>query len=383
VSKVIFDISMSLDGFSAAGNPRPREPTRDGGQVLWGAAMAGDDRDRKHVGNAIAALAAVTCGRTTYALPAALMGSGRAGGSPGSGHAHVRAPWQRRPIAVEVADAIPRTPAATHVRVTIARGTAASPTTRARATPARRRDELGARVGPARSWDDRRRAALLVTARPRQRAEAGCARLAAGARASSARDRPAAPHRRPANREAGPAFDAADLAEAGAPSARRRRAVRRLRAQPLRPRDVAGEGFHDRIGPRLAGGAPGADVHARLNALPARAARAARAAAACRRHFGGPLAYCAGGWEQVDREPFHLVSLDRHRATYNAATPRAPAARPRRARKAARQLGFRLLHLRRRRPTRPRRRADRQRGAPPASRHAARARRIHAGRAPR
>jgi hypothetical protein len=148
------------------------------------------------------------------------------------------------------------------------------------------------------------------------------------------------------------AFDAADLAEGAAPSARRRRAVRRLRAQPLRPRDVAGEGFHDRIGPRLVGGAPGADVHARLNALPA------RAAAACRRRFGIPLTYCAGRWEQVDREPFHLVSLDRHRATYNAATPRAPAARPRRARKAARHLGFRLLHLRRRRPTRPRRRVS-------------------------
>jgi hypothetical protein len=34
MAKVTFDISMPLDGFTTAENPRPQEPMRDGRQLL-------------------------------------------------------------------------------------------------------------------------------------------------------------------------------------------------------------------------------------------------------------------------------------------------------------------------------------------------------------
>lgn len=47
MSKVVFDISMSLDGFVTAANRRPDEPMGDGGERLhdWALAGSGDDRE--------------------------------------------------------------------------------------------------------------------------------------------------------------------------------------------------------------------------------------------------------------------------------------------------------------------------------------------------
>jgi riboflavin biosynthesis pyrimidine reductase len=54
---VIFDTSMSLDGFMTAANVRPEEPLGNGGQQLHEWAMSGeDDRNRKYLEEAIAAL---------------------------------------------------------------------------------------------------------------------------------------------------------------------------------------------------------------------------------------------------------------------------------------------------------------------------------------
>jgi len=43
---VIFDISLSLDGFMTAANRRPEEPMGDGGQGLVEWAFGDDERDR-------------------------------------------------------------------------------------------------------------------------------------------------------------------------------------------------------------------------------------------------------------------------------------------------------------------------------------------------
>jgi dihydrofolate reductase len=67
MGKVIFDASMSLDGFMTAANPRPREPMGDGGQRLHEWATDGEDEhNRRFLEEAIAALGAVIAGRTTY-----------------------------------------------------------------------------------------------------------------------------------------------------------------------------------------------------------------------------------------------------------------------------------------------------------------------------
>jgi dihydrofolate reductase len=66
VSKVIFDISMSLDGFMTAANPRAGEPMGDGGQRLVEWAFGDDDRDRAVLANGVAGCGAVIAGRRTY-----------------------------------------------------------------------------------------------------------------------------------------------------------------------------------------------------------------------------------------------------------------------------------------------------------------------------
>ncbi len=67
MSKVIFDISMSLDGFITAANVRPDEPMGDGGERLHDWALNGEDeRNRRYLEEAVAALGAVIVGRTTY-----------------------------------------------------------------------------------------------------------------------------------------------------------------------------------------------------------------------------------------------------------------------------------------------------------------------------
>ena len=63
---VIFDTSMSLDGFMTAANRTAEEPTGAGGQRLTEWAMADDERNRRYLADAIEGLGAVIAGRTTY-----------------------------------------------------------------------------------------------------------------------------------------------------------------------------------------------------------------------------------------------------------------------------------------------------------------------------
>src|SRR4029453_360750 len=68
MSKVIFDISMSLDGFMTAAHQTPQEPLGDGGQQLHDWALS-DDADavgRKILEEGIASIGAVIAGRKTY-----------------------------------------------------------------------------------------------------------------------------------------------------------------------------------------------------------------------------------------------------------------------------------------------------------------------------
>jgi dihydrofolate reductase len=72
MGKVIFDISMSLDGFITGANPRPEAGwggLGDGGERLhdWGFNSA-DPRNREIAEAMVASTGAVTVGRTTYNL---------------------------------------------------------------------------------------------------------------------------------------------------------------------------------------------------------------------------------------------------------------------------------------------------------------------------
>jgi hypothetical protein len=53
VTRVIFDISMSLDGFVTASNVRPEEPMGDGGQRLHDWAFGEDERNRERNASAV------------------------------------------------------------------------------------------------------------------------------------------------------------------------------------------------------------------------------------------------------------------------------------------------------------------------------------------
>lgn len=66
MGRVIFDISMSLDGFIAARGMTVDEGMGIGGEVLHDWAFAGDDRDRQLLEGAGARLGAVIAGRRTY-----------------------------------------------------------------------------------------------------------------------------------------------------------------------------------------------------------------------------------------------------------------------------------------------------------------------------
>jgi dihydrofolate reductase len=68
MSKVIFDISMSLDGFVTAANVRPEEPMGDGGQRLHEWAFGDDERNRELHAEAVHSLGAVIAGGRTYDL---------------------------------------------------------------------------------------------------------------------------------------------------------------------------------------------------------------------------------------------------------------------------------------------------------------------------
>ena len=54
MTRVIFDISMSLDGFVTASNVRPEEPMGDGGQRLHDWAFGQDERIRERDASAVA-----------------------------------------------------------------------------------------------------------------------------------------------------------------------------------------------------------------------------------------------------------------------------------------------------------------------------------------
>jgi dihydrofolate reductase len=66
MSSVIFDISMSLDGFVTAAGQTPEQPMGEGGLRLVEWAFEGDERDRQIIEDGIAGLGAVIAGRRTY-----------------------------------------------------------------------------------------------------------------------------------------------------------------------------------------------------------------------------------------------------------------------------------------------------------------------------
>jgi dihydrofolate reductase len=66
MGKVVFDISMSLDGFITAANQRPEEPMGDGGERLHQWLFGDDPRDRQVLTDGATALGAVIAGRRTY-----------------------------------------------------------------------------------------------------------------------------------------------------------------------------------------------------------------------------------------------------------------------------------------------------------------------------
>ena len=68
MTTVIFDISMSLDGFVTAANVRPEEPLGDGGQRLHEWAFGEDERNRELLEEAVNFVGAVIAGRRTYDL---------------------------------------------------------------------------------------------------------------------------------------------------------------------------------------------------------------------------------------------------------------------------------------------------------------------------
>ena len=66
MSKVILDISMSLDGYVRASNPTPDEPLGKGGERLHEWAFGEDERNAEFLEGAISSLGAMIAGRTTY-----------------------------------------------------------------------------------------------------------------------------------------------------------------------------------------------------------------------------------------------------------------------------------------------------------------------------
>ena len=66
MSKVVFDISMSLDGFITASNRRPEEPMGDGGLRLVEWVVGEDEEGRGYLERSVSELGATICGRETY-----------------------------------------------------------------------------------------------------------------------------------------------------------------------------------------------------------------------------------------------------------------------------------------------------------------------------
>jgi dihydrofolate reductase len=66
MGEVIFDISMSVDGFVTAAGQTPEQPMGEGGLRLVEWAFEGDERDRRILADGVAGLGAVITGRRTY-----------------------------------------------------------------------------------------------------------------------------------------------------------------------------------------------------------------------------------------------------------------------------------------------------------------------------
>lgn len=66
MTKVIFVMSMSLDGFVTAAGSRPEEPMGDGGLKLVEWSMGSDQQNAEFLARSIAGLGAVVAGRRTY-----------------------------------------------------------------------------------------------------------------------------------------------------------------------------------------------------------------------------------------------------------------------------------------------------------------------------
>ena len=66
MTTVIFDISMSLDGYVRAANPRPEEPLGEGGEALHAWVTHDDAAGREVLERGVAGTGAVICGRATY-----------------------------------------------------------------------------------------------------------------------------------------------------------------------------------------------------------------------------------------------------------------------------------------------------------------------------
>ena len=66
MTRVFFDISMSLDGYMTASGQTPEEPMGPGGDQLVAWAFGEDERDRRVLTEGIAGTGAVIAGRRTY-----------------------------------------------------------------------------------------------------------------------------------------------------------------------------------------------------------------------------------------------------------------------------------------------------------------------------
>jgi dihydrofolate reductase len=66
MGKVIFDISMSLDGYITATDRTPEEPLGKGGERLHEWAFGENEKDREFMADSVQNLGAVIAGRTTY-----------------------------------------------------------------------------------------------------------------------------------------------------------------------------------------------------------------------------------------------------------------------------------------------------------------------------
>ncbi len=79
--KVIFDISMSLDGYVTAAGVRPGEPMGDGGQQLHEWAFGDDERGRDVLAESESKVGATIAGRRTYDLSVPWWGPDEPGGA--------------------------------------------------------------------------------------------------------------------------------------------------------------------------------------------------------------------------------------------------------------------------------------------------------------